>query len=318
MKRAFTLIELLVVIAIIAILAAILFPVFAQAKEAAKKASSISNIKQTATSMAIYSADADDNLPSAYSVDDGGAGGYGIPGQALAFGGVIPAGSGWVTTIPQGADAPVYAQIDSQSWINSTQPYRKSYDITTMVGMPKVEAYGAPQPWVLPPGQTSMTMNGLLSIYSGTAIAAPSRTPLFWPGSGKRNFNGGAWHNPNLFCRNTTTGVIAPACRFNPTADPQLGTASTANGDGMWIYATGFWIYSRGMPVSYADTSAKFVTYGTGASLNSPFLTVNTATGAASATYRCRTNATSPAYLAWFRPDLETYLLNPASGGLCN
>src|SRR5436305_344176 len=61
MKRCgFTLIELLVVIAIIAILAAILFPVFAQAKRAAKDAAALSNLKQTATSHAMYAADSDD------------------------------------------------------------------------------------------------------------------------------------------------------------------------------------------------------------------------------------------------------------------
>ncbi len=70
MKRAFTLIELLVVIAIIAILAAILFPVFAQAKEAAKKTQTLSNAKQNGTAIQIYTADYDDYLPSAYSVDN--------------------------------------------------------------------------------------------------------------------------------------------------------------------------------------------------------------------------------------------------------
>lgn len=64
MKRhAFTLIELLVVIAIIAILAAILFPVFAQAKAAAKTTSTLSNVKQLATSIMIYSNDYDDGTP---------------------------------------------------------------------------------------------------------------------------------------------------------------------------------------------------------------------------------------------------------------
>lgn len=63
-NRAFTLIELLVVIAIIAILAAILFPVFAQAKAAAKKTADLSNLKQLATSIAIYTSDNDDTIIS--------------------------------------------------------------------------------------------------------------------------------------------------------------------------------------------------------------------------------------------------------------
>jgi prepilin-type N-terminal cleavage/methylation domain-containing protein len=59
-KSAFTLIELLVVIAIIAILAAILFPVFAQAKQAAKFTSTLSNNKQEALAVIMYSNDYDD------------------------------------------------------------------------------------------------------------------------------------------------------------------------------------------------------------------------------------------------------------------
>ena len=66
-RKAFTLIELLVVIAIIAILAAILFPVFAQAKQAAKKTQDLSNVKQLATGMAIYTSDVDDMLPAAHN-----------------------------------------------------------------------------------------------------------------------------------------------------------------------------------------------------------------------------------------------------------
>lgn len=65
-RRAFTLIELLVVIAIIAILAAILFPVFAQAKASAKTASTLSNLKQVALGVHMYSGDYDDMTPGAF------------------------------------------------------------------------------------------------------------------------------------------------------------------------------------------------------------------------------------------------------------
>lgn len=105
-------------------------------------------------------------------------------------------------------------------------------------------------------------------------------------------------------------------CQFNPNGEPQGGAATTANGDGMWLYNTGYWIYGQDMPVAYTDTSAKFVTFGNGASLKSPFLAVDSK-GVASSGYRCRSSASSPAYLAWFRPDLDTYTLGTTSGGLC-
>lgn len=69
--RGFTLIELLVVIAIIAVLAAILFPVFAQAKLAAKKTAAISNLRQIATAVVLYSGDHDDVFPRTMDTSSG-------------------------------------------------------------------------------------------------------------------------------------------------------------------------------------------------------------------------------------------------------
>lgn len=65
-KAGFTLIELLVVIAIIAILASILFPVFARARENARRASCMSNEKQMALGMMMYSQDYDGRIMAAW------------------------------------------------------------------------------------------------------------------------------------------------------------------------------------------------------------------------------------------------------------
>ena len=58
----FTLIEMLVTIAIISILSSILFPVFARARENARRASCLSNMKQLALAVLMYTQDNDGKL----------------------------------------------------------------------------------------------------------------------------------------------------------------------------------------------------------------------------------------------------------------
>ncbi|MFQ6130857.1 MAG: prepilin-type N-terminal cleavage/methylation domain-containing protein [Armatimonadota bacterium] len=74
--RAFTLIELLVVIAIIAVLGAIIFPVFSRARAKARQAKCVSNARQLALAIQMYTQDYEEQFPWANN-GPGGSGAYG-------------------------------------------------------------------------------------------------------------------------------------------------------------------------------------------------------------------------------------------------
>jgi prepilin-type N-terminal cleavage/methylation domain-containing protein len=148
-KTGFTLIELLVVIAIIAILAAILFPVFAQAKAAAKKSSTLSNLKQNGTAVAIYLSDSDDVYPqSAYCF----AGPGGTPSNGL------------IAVAPCEQVFSIYDAI---------MPYTKNRDIFTDTAEPKAID------WALALQQTGL---GLIPYLNGAINLASASNSIQFAG----------------------------------------------------------------------------------------------------------------------------------------
>lgn len=298
-RSAFTLIELLVVIAIIAILAAILFPVFAQAKEAAKKTSAIAQCKQSGTAMLIYSTDNDDYCPLAYAPYADGQGWW------YSYSSPIPAD--WFSG---GGYNPIE---DAQQWGNSTEPYRKNYDILVAPGMPKAKALAANY-YVAPMMRkqwknSSFTFNGILNSYSLTSVASPSRTPLIWQGLGKTELEGVTWSNPIMFC------TEAGPCVFNPGSTPQPGSGTTAAGAAnAVINGASIWGYGKGVIFVATDSSAKFRQLGNHAGQPCPTGCGNPnyepfaqllANGDPTLLWNCRAPGATVSYACYFRPDNE-------------
>ncbi len=241
MKRhsptAFTLIELLVVIAIIAILAAILFPVFARAKAAAQKTQSISNAKQSGTSLILYTADYDDQF-SGGQTPNFVTGGYrdiqpsAVPADGLVADGYDP-------------------NEEALAWPNATQPYRKNYNVLSFPGTPEVILSGATSNLRALP-EVTLTYNGALQHLPQTSVASPSTYVMMWPGAGAVRYRGVAYTNPYVFCTSRPCSfpnghLIAVVFR------EQQDTLTPGRSQ---------WAYGEGMTVVRADSSTRYMMWG--------------------------------------------------------
>lgn len=304
MKRAFTLIELLVVIAIIAILAAILFPVFAQAKEAAKKTTNLSNMKQLGTATQLYMGDSEDVFPQAvFRIPEWGGWNFYVADI------VTPVPAGWMPTT-LGFSREPYLSPSMSYWANAMQPYMKSDGLFEASGAPELRFSGVAsgfanprKPWA----KVNATMNGFLTSLQSSAVAQPSRLPLFW-GMGKMNIAGFGYANPALYCPHNDE-----VCRWSPTGQHQPRMTSPVN----YSYhefpeGWSWWTYGRGMNFSSVDGSARFRTLsapatgqGSRAALDQPFSSMGPK-GQAGFLAHCTTTATPTIYQpCMFRPDSE-------------
>lgn len=292
-RRAFTLIELLVVIAIIAILAAILFPIFVSAKAAANRAASLSNFKQLGSSMAMYTIDSDDVLPSAYAYIKGDQ----QPRFWFNYGFSFPAGC---FAPPSFFDR----EEDSVAWANAIQPYNKNFEIYGLKDGVNRRFNLTPNPQ-LAPQFINPVMNGLLHQLSTTTIASPSALPLLWQPFGRKQDLGYGMSNPRLNC-----SFAATTCRFQPGAMPSGNSGSVGSA---FQYDLNFstWTYGEGSLILRADTSVKFRIFGRGRDSgvdSTPYAGLD-ARGfyrvANSTTPLCSFPGESVSYHCAFRPDNE-------------
>ena len=273
MKKAFTLIELLVVIAIIAILAAILFPVFAQAKTAAKKTQALSNQKQVATGMFLYTADYDDVYPR----ND----------ECILFSAINPdlktpalnASAGQGCT-PDGSTQ-FYNRMNHFSWQKWVMPYVKNVDMFfhPVKGRVNFATFGCPQdPWrscgqVFGSFALNTAVTGALNTYDEAVGAATAR--IFrnsWTGGTQTALNNPAAVALLLEANNPTTSIY-PHGVINANNGDRVVTVYPAvlrehlindlydgNPDGL---PGGTLVQSRtnagGMTIGFADGHAKWL-----------------------------------------------------------
>ena len=252
MKRAFTLIELLVVIAIIAILAAILFPVFAQAKASAKAAADLSNVKQQATAIAIYSTDNDDIFPQQAGQDSYYASGWGYNYMKLAP-------WDWPDLTVGGAVL-ARAHVSRDGYMNSIQPYLKNWEMTKAPGAPDKDHFHACQSYTQAIGttkeNTTYAFNGFLSSYSGTSVAEVALIPAITEQNGFAAGVGVYFPNPALTCDDPN----AP-CTYKPWISTCAGGIGH-NGETGAVYTSfggsGYWCNKHGANWAFCDGHAKF------------------------------------------------------------
>jgi type II secretory pathway pseudopilin PulG len=231
--RAFTLIELLV---IIAILAAILFPVFAKAREKARQSQCMSNLKNCALALRMYSSDFDEKLP------------FGVP----TIGGVF----GWPNSAP---DTRRCRWEYSCGWAFQSQAYIKNNQVlvcpnwnrTTFAG----PAAGSTQDWYMTTYELSSSLVGAAeseinnaankamlyeilpyhhdsTILSSTAAGCPANTHTVYcnnPKPGMSVIVGFADGHTTILNLNTALGPTT-ACGVNSTgANGTPGAGINAN-----------------------------------------------------------------------------------------
>ena len=282
MKRGFTLIELLVVIAIIAILAAILFPVFAQAREKARQSACISNNKQLAGAIIMYTQDYDQTYPLSRALTN-------VPGVGLT----------WQYQIDVPANArtnnPTYVEQISSGWANSIQPYAKNYNILICPSATKEVPFANTAPGgglsIHPFINVSYTYNGELQQVIQSSIVSVATVPLFHEGRGRSYVRGYAASNPILDCADPTL-----TCKYVPKPDPNSSACAGSAGDGStggggddggggtgssnpvngskshgYKYGATAEVHAQGVTMAFADGHAKYKHFSThDTNLNQP------------------------------------------------
>jgi prepilin-type N-terminal cleavage/methylation domain-containing protein/prepilin-type processing-associated H-X9-DG protein len=264
--RGFTLIELLVVIAIIAILAAILFPVFSQARAAARKATSLSNIKQIALGILMYTQDYDEFFPQS-EYGGGAAEAIGYP-LVQWYAMVYPyIKSGDKTTV-RGVDqswgksgifrAPGYPRATSNV-PGEEQAGGHSYGVDQAIFPTNYENSGQTPNAVVSQAMIENVASKVIIIEKGANYSFWSY-PWFHPW--QKMWVGPILHTPNDPSTRFRDGVdvYTPG---TPVYSPVFDSDCSALTDGAWECAAhARYRYNNACPMAFADGHVKAITKG--------------------------------------------------------
>jgi hypothetical protein len=205
------------------------------------------------TATLIYTSDYDDYFPLGLTLNSATGlwrrtGGHAIP-------------AGWIVT------SRYIPEEDAVGVTNSTEPYRKNYDMLVIPGESGRLVSGLNYNSALrAPKDNSLAYNGLIQAYSTTAVEAVSKLTMWWQGWGRAADKGVAYINPRLNCRSTTPGP----CVFNPSNYPMANMTDSSQRGDEWNSDSTMWIHNRGAVFVFTDSSAKWRRLAANAGLATP------------------------------------------------
>jgi hypothetical protein len=236
--------ELLTAILVCTAAGAVINASFAQGVKDAKSWHT-DQLRQMGLNFRLYSEDHNDRLPLAMFR-------RAAPGNEWGIVDAVPSPANGLMNNPTWGDPRRINAVQS-TWRNSIVPYGQF--ASNLPGAPLFRNSG--DDFTQTPNVTHPTMNGFLHAFNSQAVNSPSVVPLLWPGAGRQNWEGRAWHSPYLNCSNATP------CMFNPTGPPSTSYHNDRADGPMSSHPNmTYWIFGKLGPSIQVDTSLRMISMG--------------------------------------------------------
>lgn len=239
--------QVLLVLLILFVVAAIFFPVYTNGHRRPIWIAGLSNNKQMALAVMMYSADYDDRLPLGHGLNAKGEHGYNYYKY---------------TPHDWSSDSRLdRVEISRPFVMNSLMLYTKNSQLMASPGQDEFVLYA--KEGVRPDRRqysTTYAYNGYLHALEQKEIVSPENIPLFTSANGNRVGVGIGFANPALDCAT----AYAP-CYYRPRTGE--GCVALNGGTGaMYTKYDGaessYWLYKRGQNWAFSDGHAKFRQFG--------------------------------------------------------